>query len=177
MWVWGHSSRIGLFFNAALAGGHGAANSRLLDACWPLLGWLDGGLARLLQGIGTLEACPARIILLDEPDHHIDVGFNALLAGLLGTLHPDHRRRLATVVVMHSQPEFAAFTALLAASDPHARVGCIRMREPVVGLEDVAVSADAVAAVRGTVDAVNAAAKTEVVARPPIIRIAEYSPA
>jgi hypothetical protein len=121
-----------------------------------------------------LEACPARLLLLDEPDHHIDVGFNELLVALLGTLHADHRRNLATIVVMHRALEPAVFAVLVAAGGPHARVGVLRMREPAAGLEDDAVPADVVAAVRGTVDAVNAAAKASAAARAPTVRIVEY---
>jgi energy-coupling factor transporter ATP-binding protein EcfA2 len=51
--------------------------------------------------IPQLETQPMQLLLLDEPDHHIDSNFLLVLSLLLRTLHPSHQQHLILIVIMH----------------------------------------------------------------------------
>jgi ABC-type lipoprotein export system ATPase subunit len=53
--------------------------------------------------ISQLETQPMQLLLLDEPDHHMDSNFLLVLSQLLQTLTPTHQQGLILVVIMHQE--------------------------------------------------------------------------
>jgi energy-coupling factor transporter ATP-binding protein EcfA2 len=51
--------------------------------------------------IGKIETQPMQLLLLDEPDHHIDSNFLSVISLLMQTLHQDHLRNLIILIIMH----------------------------------------------------------------------------
>lgn len=131
----------------ALKGLSGGEQQRLRLASLFLLERLRYDVWRRGEAIPHLEPQPVRVLLLDEPDHHIDIAFPAVLVSLIRTLRPGHLALLAIIVVMHSPLDVSS---VIEAAQPPLyvpRIGVIELAEQLLFLVDAAISAEARAAV------------------------------
>lgn len=139
----------------ALKGLSGGEQQRLRLASLFVLERLRYNVWRRGAAVPYLEAQPARLLLLDEPDHHIDAAFPSVLASLMRTLHVDHLAQLTTVVVMHSVLDVASVAACALPPRFVPRLGLIQLSEKL--LVQAAAPADAHDAVNGTWDTLTTA--------------------
>lgn len=164
----------------ALKGLSGGEQQRLRLASLFLLERLRYDVWRRGDAIPHIEAQPVRVLLLDEPDLHIDIAFPSVFASLMRTLHPEHLQMLAAVVVMHSPLDVAGVAEAAQPPVYSPRLGIIELAEKP--LADASVSADARAAVEGAwaaleaSSAATASAKAPDASAPRSVFVAEYRP-
>lgn len=127
-----HQARLTKAGALSLYGLSGGEQQRLRLASLFLLERLRFDVWHRGEAIPHLEPQPARVLLLDEPDHQIDIAFPFVFASLMRTLHPEHLPLLATVVVMHSPLDLAGIAE--AAQPPRyvPRLGLIELSEKLL---------------------------------------------
>lgn len=164
----------------ALKGLSGGEQQRLRLASLFLLERLRYDVWRRGEAIPHLEPQPVRLLLLDEPDLHIDIAFPSVFASLMRTLHSEHLAMLAAVVVMHSPLDLAGVAEAAQPPVYTPRLGIIELAEKP--LADASVSADARTAVEGAWAALEASSAATAASKAPdastsrSVFVAEYRP-